>query len=500
MLVKQWLREFFSGQWTSPKVLLRVHFYRYPGLIGWFVFELAALLPVILLVSLGFFLLGLCFFTASVDTGVGKSTTVTVTLWAALFILAVLSPLVSPRCPFKITFLKRTMAICRHALADMSPRIKRYYRRHSNPLVSRSYLPPGGFGEKVLQEEGFGEEEEHFEEEAFARHRYGWDLDLNIMMELDREQLDDQLFMDTIIPLVKSMDIALQPSTPAAIINTLVVFLCHRDPHPVIICEDLENGRRPNLKASYVALEGWIDLARVLSVIITTLPFPTSPASGVLQMDIVEIAILLLLSETKYQLPREGLEAMAGVFRRDVTRSVSLMWKFSSSSTVQPWVSAESKFDKLVNQDIRGVLSLLEGKVLENAILELIKSTHGSESIRDFLARPSTVNLGSQQAKPTDVVFDLLIGDIDKKFATRDFESASWIQGRCLVLMKSAQWKSREEIMTKWAERSSSFDWCLLLALSTNDDTVRSLFLSAIRKAPQKVIGKYWFLDLLAFF
>ena len=58
----------------------------------WFVFELVALLTMLLLLLLGIFLLGLCFFTTVVRVVVGRTTHGAVVLWATFFVLALLAP------------------------------------------------------------------------------------------------------------------------------------------------------------------------------------------------------------------------------------------------------------------------------------------------------------------------------------------------------------------------------------------------------------------------
>ncbi|KAI0688465.1 hypothetical protein BC835DRAFT_1284579, partial [Cytidiella melzeri] len=62
ILVKQWLREYLAGEYTSPQARLRIRHFRNPGLDHWKVFEIAAILPLLLQLSLGLFLIGLCFF------------------------------------------------------------------------------------------------------------------------------------------------------------------------------------------------------------------------------------------------------------------------------------------------------------------------------------------------------------------------------------------------------------------------------------------------------
>ncbi|GJE95411.1 hypothetical protein PsYK624_115950 [Phanerochaete sordida] len=107
MLVKQWLVEYVAmEQWISPQEQLRARQYRHPGLEHWRVFEIAALLPLLLHISLGLFFLGLCFYTTAANDTIGRSTFPLVAGWAFFALLTFLAPLASPRCPYKVTLLK----------------------------------------------------------------------------------------------------------------------------------------------------------------------------------------------------------------------------------------------------------------------------------------------------------------------------------------------------------------------------------------------------------
>lgn len=109
ILVKQWLREYLAGEYTSPQARLRIRHFRNPGLEHWKVFEIAAILPVLLQLSLALFLIGLCFFTLDVHDTIGHTTLPLVAGWAFLFISASFAPSLSPRCPYKTTLLKSVM-------------------------------------------------------------------------------------------------------------------------------------------------------------------------------------------------------------------------------------------------------------------------------------------------------------------------------------------------------------------------------------------------------
>ncbi|GJE99257.1 hypothetical protein PsYK624_155070 [Phanerochaete sordida] len=113
MLVKQWLIEYMAMEWISPEEQLRARQYRYTGLKAWKVFEIAAMLPLLLHLSLGLFFIGLCFYTAAANDIIGRSTLPLVTGWAFFALLTTIAPLASPRCPYKIALLKHALRMGR---------------------------------------------------------------------------------------------------------------------------------------------------------------------------------------------------------------------------------------------------------------------------------------------------------------------------------------------------------------------------------------------------
>ncbi|GJE90548.1 hypothetical protein PsYK624_066890 [Phanerochaete sordida] len=113
MLVKQWLREFVAVQYRTPQQRLRAHQYRKAGLDKWKVFEIAAVLPMLLQISLGLFFIGLCVFTSQVDERMGLTSIPLVSGWAFFLIATTLAPLISPRCPYKMPLLKSIMQLIR---------------------------------------------------------------------------------------------------------------------------------------------------------------------------------------------------------------------------------------------------------------------------------------------------------------------------------------------------------------------------------------------------
>ncbi|KAJ3530296.1 hypothetical protein NM688_g7731 [Phlebia brevispora] len=113
ILVRQWLREYITIDRTAPEERVRIWHYRSKGLEDWSLFEITALLPVLLQIAFALFFVGLCFFTAAVHSSIGTTSIVGVSGWAVLFIFSILAPAISPRCPYKTTFLKKAFAFIR---------------------------------------------------------------------------------------------------------------------------------------------------------------------------------------------------------------------------------------------------------------------------------------------------------------------------------------------------------------------------------------------------
>ncbi|KAI0094226.1 hypothetical protein BDY19DRAFT_879838, partial [Irpex rosettiformis] len=101
MLVKQWLREYLAVENPSPQARLRIRRFRYPELIRWNVFEIAAILPLLQQMALALFFIGLCYFTQSAHESVGHTSLPLVAGWAFCISTVTILPVFFPRCPFK---------------------------------------------------------------------------------------------------------------------------------------------------------------------------------------------------------------------------------------------------------------------------------------------------------------------------------------------------------------------------------------------------------------
>lgn len=113
ILVKQWLKEYLAIEQTNPEERLRIRYFRKGGLETWKLFEIAAVLPLILQLALTLFFVGLCVFTSAVHRSIGTTCICLVGGWAAFFGFALLAPILSPRCPYKTTFLKGVLSTIR---------------------------------------------------------------------------------------------------------------------------------------------------------------------------------------------------------------------------------------------------------------------------------------------------------------------------------------------------------------------------------------------------
>ena len=145
MLVKQWLLEYLAMDTISPRAQLRVWRYRSPALEKWKVFEIAAVLPLLLQVSLGLFFIGLCVFTATVDERMGHFSIPLILAWAFFVIMTTIAPLISPRCPFKVPLLNAVMKIGRRYIKFLSGLLLRVQLRDEEENVIQK------FGESDVQ-------------------------------------------------------------------------------------------------------------------------------------------------------------------------------------------------------------------------------------------------------------------------------------------------------------------------------------------------------------
>lgn len=119
MFVKQWLRQYLTWGCTSPAERIRIRYVRYEGLVRWKVFEIAAILPLLLQLALLLFLAGLSEFLRPLNFTVWLSTTVLAISWFVIYLNSVMAPAVSIICPYKTPLLINALNQVRGVLARL---------------------------------------------------------------------------------------------------------------------------------------------------------------------------------------------------------------------------------------------------------------------------------------------------------------------------------------------------------------------------------------------
>jgi len=100
IFVKQWLRQYLAWGCISEEEQVRVRYVRYEGLRSWKVFEIAALLPFLLQISLLLFFAGLSRFLFPLNRTVRSCTTAAVFIWFGFYLVTILASAFSSSCPY----------------------------------------------------------------------------------------------------------------------------------------------------------------------------------------------------------------------------------------------------------------------------------------------------------------------------------------------------------------------------------------------------------------
>ncbi|PSR71592.1 hypothetical protein PHLCEN_2v12536 [Hermanssonia centrifuga] len=200
ILVKQWLREYMTIETSrGAKARLRVRQFRVTALDDWKVYEIAAVLPLLLQFSLGLFFVGLCFFSRSVHPTIGWTITSIVSAWGCLFFFAIFAPACSARCPYKTAVTKKAMRALRRLI----------YNCHLMPYF---YFGP-------VKKSGFPMEDEDAATDAKG--------DVQILTAADAILLDDDLLVTTMSESLKGIQSSV---AQAEVINFVVAALQQRSP------------------------------------------------------------------------------------------------------------------------------------------------------------------------------------------------------------------------------------------------------------------------------
>jgi hypothetical protein len=251
ILVKQWLREYLAVKNPSPQARLRIRHFRNPELEKWMVVEIAAVLPLLQQLSLALFFIGLCYFTASVHSSIGRTTLPLVAGWAFCFTTVTILPLFFPRCPYKTALLKRLLISIHFRLA----RLLRQFSQWSSivPNLGRKFRATSRGFTQLLSK--------HIEKSDEQAILASETVDLEILAEVDIVQSNDELLGTAIFDALQQIH---NPNFGDSIQFVLRV-LGHR-----LSRDDLASVKPAPLDLRSLSRPGYNAIIRILSYMLKT--------------------------------------------------------------------------------------------------------------------------------------------------------------------------------------------------------------------------------------
>lgn len=429
MLVKQWLREYLALEYTTPQQRLRARQYRSPALSKWKVFEIAAFLPVLLQISLGLFFIGLCFFTSAINNSVRNCTVPVVCAWAFLLLITTIAPIFSPRCPFKTTFLKTTLKVCRHYIAPAF--------RHSGPFIAQGlfyafhYASVGRKFKKALRVAYCVVAAVLKCAHLLLRRSYGalrevWDLTLGTLWEtkggfkydprnitealaeeedlVKREQEDTEILSsvdalmsdDGLLPVM--VETVQQQTDPMNIVAFVLQILGRR------LGQDLPaQGLTQILQLNALSKRVWfVTTDAIAATLLRHNPRPLAPDSPPWVYD----AVIIILSHSPYSLSQLAVRALRDSIARDGARCVELGKRLVNTTT------ATTTFASL-SQRLLQLREVQDEKVWPDPIMDiyagLLCRGHHHASLLLLLHEHGPEELLSSSADILDDLFDVII-------------------------------------------------------------------------------------------
>ncbi|KAH9052775.1 hypothetical protein EDB87DRAFT_1569960, partial [Lactarius vividus] len=105
-LVQQWVRDYMHvfQRYSNPLKSARLRQYLYDGAEGWYMPVVAESIPGLVHISLFLFFLGLGDSLLNVNTTVGVTTIVPITICAFLYVFSMFAPVIKPQSPFRNPF------------------------------------------------------------------------------------------------------------------------------------------------------------------------------------------------------------------------------------------------------------------------------------------------------------------------------------------------------------------------------------------------------------
>ena len=105
-LVQQWVRDYMHvfQRYSNPLKSVRLRQYLYEGAEGWYMPMVAESVPGLVHVSLFLFFLGLGDSLLSINTTVGVTAIMQITIFGLLYVLSMFAPVINPQSPFQSPF------------------------------------------------------------------------------------------------------------------------------------------------------------------------------------------------------------------------------------------------------------------------------------------------------------------------------------------------------------------------------------------------------------
>lgn len=142
MLAKQWLREYLAGRQGTPEECIRLRQLRYDGLLKWRVFDIVALLPLLLHISLILFFIGLGDFLLVLDTEVGSVVSTLIGTWLFIYAACLTTPALLHDCPYVIPLTKTGILRFRRSVWKLWCKLQQFFR-DKHPRLHKYYKYPG---------------------------------------------------------------------------------------------------------------------------------------------------------------------------------------------------------------------------------------------------------------------------------------------------------------------------------------------------------------------
>ena len=316
ILVKQWLREFLAADNPSPLARLRVRHLRYPQLVQWKVFEIAAVLPLLLQLALALFFAGLCYFTASVHPSVEHTTLPLVLGWAFCFCSVIAFPLFFPGCPYRTALLKGwVQSLHRKISSGVQIRANIY-----QPFLSAPKFPPPpgpSWFKRVVYDAVGRWSSKHDESRAIQLP----EKDIEILASVDSIQSNDQLLGTAIAEAVDHLHCG--HAQFEQFLRTILENRGHQSGRATDASNPLNQGCTtpfplPILNLRLVSKQARNAICSVVTHYVTNTLFDIGPDDILSELNIsgevykTTLMCMIMLSVSDCTLPKDGLYLLQG--------------------------------------------------------------------------------------------------------------------------------------------------------------------------------------------